>query len=268
MSEQDPLSRPIQLGFAAGLVESPEVTYGPELTSVRFPLEEGGFGRVTFEGLDSIRVSRGEHLPYPESDDGGGPPWPWVYVVDGSPWLAERHAYESRFYRGAYEFGGNVDEMLTEYRHFLLSFHDEFVEAIARGIWVETSDEELADNGLSEEHPFHGLTHLEPDAMLESSGVRSAVYTNPKPAETLVHDARLCSQKLIQVAALLDGRKSVHWTLELRASGGRPRSILRSCLGRQECSFDGVAGLSDIQHTIISWMEEVAARRRKKGTSD
>lgn len=96
VSEQDPLSRPIQLGFAAGLVESPEVTYGPELTSVRFPLEEGGFGRVTFEGLDSIRVSRGEHLPYPESDDGGGPPWSWVYVVDGSPWLAERQEVAAR----------------------------------------------------------------------------------------------------------------------------------------------------------------------------
>ncbi|MEM6791814.1 MAG: hypothetical protein AAF715_30120, partial [Myxococcota bacterium] len=70
---------------------------------------------------------------------------------------------------------GDVDEMLTEYSHYLLSFHDEFVEAITRGLWVETSKEALPRDALSAGHPFNGLTHLVPDSFLETAGLRCAV---------------------------------------------------------------------------------------------
>ena len=47
-------------------------------------------GRVTFEGLDALRVSRGEVAPYDDGHDFSS----WVYVVQSSRWLRERHEYE------------------------------------------------------------------------------------------------------------------------------------------------------------------------------
>ncbi|MEM9691731.1 MAG: hypothetical protein AAGA56_04245 [Myxococcota bacterium] len=158
--------------------------------------------------------------------------------------------------------------MLTEYSHYLLSFHDEFVEAIARGLWVETSKEALPRDALSAGHPFNGLTHLVPDSFLETAGLRCAVYANPRPIDLVEHDARLCSQKLLEIVMLGDGSRSVSWTLDLRTVAGKTRSTLRSYFGTAVRTFDGVAGLGDIRDTIFCWMVEVAERRRKMGLLD
>lgn len=45
--------------------------------------------------------------------------------------LEERHSYEMRYY---------ATPLLDTHRHYLFRFHDEFVEAIAEGIWLDQAD--------------------------------------------------------------------------------------------------------------------------------
>jgi hypothetical protein len=66
------------------LVPSPEgaeSAYSAPCFGVAYP---GDLGRVTFEGLDPIRRSRGEHLPYPADRY---KPGHWVYLLDQSGWV-------------------------------------------------------------------------------------------------------------------------------------------------------------------------------------
>jgi hypothetical protein len=72
-------------------------------------------GRVTFEGIDAVRAARGETLPYDINpsrtrDD-------WVFTVDDSPWLAERHHYEMQRYS---------TPLAETHQHYVFQFHDEF----------------------------------------------------------------------------------------------------------------------------------------------
>ncbi|MEU7604004.1 hypothetical protein [Streptomyces sp. NPDC041003] len=88
--------------------------------------EPGDLGRLTFERLEAIKVTGGEYLPY-ERPDGGG----WAYVMDDSPWLAERHDYVMRHYGRS---------LLEAHRHYVFVFHDEFIEAIGRGLRLDRVD--------------------------------------------------------------------------------------------------------------------------------
>jgi hypothetical protein len=105
------------------------VLYGEGPVVILYPAAEGEqWVRVTFEGLDSLRVCRGEYVPYEELPG----KYSAVYLVENSAWLRERHAYEAEHYRGSYEFGGDVDELLTDFQHYLFKFHDQYVEVLAR----------------------------------------------------------------------------------------------------------------------------------------
>ena len=129
----------------ADSVLSPQVYYADQLTGIYFTTEDDQFGRITFENLDSIKVSRGELIPY-EDDCKEGQSYCWVLKVKDSNWLSERHQYEKRTYGSTYELGGYVDEMLTDFNHFVFRFHDQFVEAISRGFWFEKNSESLFNN--------------------------------------------------------------------------------------------------------------------------
>ena len=129
----------IAVPVLADSVEGPTVAYGAGPASINFVTQDERWGRVTFEKLDSLRVSRGEYEPYP-SDWKEGDPVHWVSVVAPSPWLRERYGYEKRHYSQAYEFGGDVDEMLRDFSHYVFSFHDQFVEVLCAGIWFESAD--------------------------------------------------------------------------------------------------------------------------------
>ncbi len=63
--------------------------------------------------------------------------------IENSAWLKERHKYESVNDGSSYEFGGNVDEMLSDFNHDIFSFPDQFIEVITRGIWFEKDPENL-----------------------------------------------------------------------------------------------------------------------------
>src|SRR4051812_6175863 len=117
-------ARGIEIPYEPDSVLGPEINYGAgPPTAVYYQTEEDDWVRVTFEKLDALRVCRGEYLPYPDDWEARSAV-PSLYIVENSRWLRERHAYEARHYRTCYEFGGDVDEMLTEFDHYLLPFHD------------------------------------------------------------------------------------------------------------------------------------------------
>src|ERR1700741_1662357 len=104
---------PVMLGIPVpGIVDpvaGPIVSYGEVLesgsvlTSIKFVATDGGWACVTFEHLDSIRVSRGEYDPYPR-DRKPGDEFHWVFEVFPSQWLLERYEYEKKHYGQAPQF--------------------------------------------------------------------------------------------------------------------------------------------------------------------
>lgn len=255
----------LDVPFEADSVASPDVEYGEAMTAIHFITRDGRWGRVTFERLDSLRVSRGEYDPYPESPDDSR--YHWVQTVAESEWLKERYEYEKRHYGDSYNFNGDVDEMLTEYLHYVFSFHDEFVEVLAAGIWFESADAKLAEHELNTDHPLLGLRDVEATETLEGSGITCQVRVNPLPREELKRNARLCSQTVLEIAAELDGRASTDWTLTYRMRDGVERSYLRSYFGNAVECFTGIPERTAIEPTIQQWLTEVRERRRKMGKS-
>ena len=252
--------------FDADPVESPIVHYGKPFTAIHFETKDARWGRVTFERLDSLKISRGEFFPYalPTIEPSV---YSWVTTISNSAWLRERYEYEKRCYGTAYRFSGNVDEMLDEYSHYVFSFHDEFVEGIAAGIWFEAGKTFLGDQPVEPSHPLKGLSHLEPTERFESSGIRGFVRRNPLSHEDIDRAAALCSQTVFEVGADLDGRSSTSWSVTRRVRNGVPRSYLRNYFHNSVQSFDGIPTFTDIRPQIDQWFSEVRERRRKMGKS-
>jgi hypothetical protein len=256
--------RGIAVPVLADPVEGPIVAYGDGPASINLMTRDGRWARVTFEKLDSLRVSRGEHDPYP-SEWKEGDPLHWVSVVTPSPWLRERYDYEKRNYGQAYEFGGHVDEMLSDFSHYVFTFHDQFVEVICAGIWFELADEPIGNRDAAQTHPLADLPPPFGSESFAAHGITCQIRRNPRPLEALLKDAELCSQKLFQLAPELDGSASVSWTVALRVRDGRVRSYLKSYFGKVEQTFEGVATLDDVRPRIEEWLREVRERRRQMG---
>lgn len=47
-------------------------------------------------------------------------------MIENSSWQKECFDYENKYYGSAYEFGGDVKEMMTDLKHYLFSSHDQF----------------------------------------------------------------------------------------------------------------------------------------------
>src|SRR3954470_24627874 len=196
MKNSEAKSYGIAVPVEADSVDSPIVSYGGGApTSINFVTRDERWGRVTFEKLDSIRVCRGEYDAYPIHRNSGNPPR-WVSVVKPSPWLRERYRYEKEHYERAYEFGGSVEEMLSDYSHYVFRFHDEFVEVIGDGIWFEVGDDCLIDSEFSAGHPFTDLAWDASGETFESAGIVCQVRRNTRLIDELLKGAELCSQKL------------------------------------------------------------------------
>ena len=250
-------------------VESPEVIYGEFLPGIYFPAEDGRHGRVSFQGLDALRVCRGEYCPF-DNDSDEGKPSSWVFAVENSAWLVERHAYESEHYRDAYEFCGDVDEMLTDYSHYLFRFHDQFVEAIAAGIWFEVADSSLKGKPLPAEHPFLTLPVSTLTGFIDAHGMRCKVRTNPVSGDELIENARYCDYPVMDfILELPDdfaGETLTGFRLSARTRNRTVSSSLRGPLEGGVASFTGVAGLDRIRPYIERWMGEISERRRESGS--
>lgn len=254
----------LEVPLVADSVDSPIVQYGGAMTAVHFTTQDGRWGRITFERLDSIKVSRGEHEPFPpppsERDQ-----FHWVTTISDSAWLRERYDYERVHYGSSYNFCGNVGEMLDEFCHYVFCFHDQFVEAIAAGIWFESADEMLGERTLDSAHPFNGLTDVETAERFEGSGIVCSVRRNPLSIGEIERAATLCSQVILEVGAELDGRSSTSWSLTRRVRNGIGKTFLRDYFGNVVESYDGIPSVSQIRPRIDQWLAEVRERRTQMG---
>ncbi len=225
------------------------VVHYADTTAIHFRTHDERWGRVTFERLDSLKVSRGEAGPFPEPP--GDWEWfHWVGTVSNSQWLTERYEYEKRHYGDSYQICGNVDEMLEEYAHYVFTFHDEFVEAIAAGIWFDVSDELNLDRELDTSHPLEGLAHIQISEEFESSGIRCFVRRNPLPEAELHRAARLCSQTVLEISIEPDRIIKRRWFLTLRVINGTTRFYFRDSFGNSLGSRSGVPSLKEIRRLV------------------
>ena len=264
MPTSQQLAHGLEVPLKADSVDSPVVQYGGGMTAIHFTTDEGRWGRITFERLDSIKICRGEHHPFPLAP-GEADSFSWVTTISNSVWLRDRYEYERKYYGRAYNFGGNVDEMLTDFSHYVFSFHDQFVEVLAAGIWFESADTMLGSRDPDPDHPLRGLAHIEPSEKFEGSGITCQVRRNPLSTEELERRARLCSQPILEVAAELDGRTGTDWSLILRIRNGIRKTYLRNYFGNQVQTFDAIPNFSVIRPPIDKWLGEVRERRRKMG---
>lgn len=242
-------------------VLSPEVYYGDKLTGIYFPTEDEKFGRITFQNLDAIKVCRGENLPY-KDDWEQGKEVAWVFKIENSKWLRERFNYENENYGSSYEFGGDVNEMLTDFNHYLFSFHDQFVEVIAKGFWFEKDDNDLFKKDLKEGHPFLSLSETE-IMNLETSGIKYRAIFNTTPTETLIHNIEFCEQKLIEIAIEYEGNYSVSHTLTIMKRQGKMVSSLRSFFGKPIFEKEGLMTFDEIKPMIEKEIYEISERRKR-----
>jgi hypothetical protein len=267
MTKKDELAKYFPAPVDADYVLSPVVRYGDPFTAIDFVTSDDQFGRITFENLDSIKMSRGEELPFDDDWSRDKDYACWSAKVENSRWQIERYEYEKRVYGASYEFGGNVEDMLTDFSHYVFRFHDQFVEAIARGIWFEKSSTTLTDKPLQDGHPFLPLpeTHVE---KINAHHLSMRVRLNPKPIQDLIRGAAFCSQKLMEFVLEVENSRTVNHTLVLAYRNGKLISCFRGYFGREEKTFDHIATLSDVEPLIKTTMSEVAERRKKMGKND
>lgn len=257
-----PQARPFEHPFRPDSIDSPTVLYGEGPVVILYPAAEGGqWVRVTFEGFDSLRVCRGEYVPYEELPG----KYSAVYLVENSAWLRERYAYEAAHYRGSYEFGGDVDTMLTDFQHYLFKFHDQYVEVLARGVWFEASPQRFELGATPERHPLADLPESCTTERFTVEGITCQVRTDPRPMEELVKAARYCSQPLFHFALELEGRHTVSMSMVLRERRGELRSYCRGYFGNATASVSGIATLEQARSWVDPYIREVRERRRKMG---
>lgn len=251
-------AKEIPIPIIADSVLSPDFFYG-DRTAIYFVTEDDLYGRITFEKLDSVKICRGEAMPY-SFDHLAASQDIWVYQVENSRWQKERFDYENKHYGNRYEFGGDVNEMLDDFKHYLFSFHDQFIEVIARGFWFEQSLSPLFGEDLMEGHPFLplGLENME---SFEAHSLKTQIRWNPKAQEQLIHDAQFCSQKILQFALELEGNAHVDHTVSLSVQNGQLISTLQGYSNRTPLTFEGVVTLEEVLPYIKNYMEKVAERR-------
>ena len=257
-------AHPLEVPLIADSVEAPIVQYGGGMTAIHFATANGLWGRVTFDRLDSIKVSRGEYEPFPPASGQGGR-FPWVTTVSNSRWLQERYEYEKKHYGRSYNFCGNVDEMLTEFSHYVFNFHDQFVEVLSAGIWFESAANMLTSDELNSDHPLRGLRDVAPSEKFTEAGITCQVRRNPLSANELMRRAVFCSQPILEVASELDGHVGTDWSLTLRVRDGIIKIFLRNYFGNRVASFENVPDLLTIRPRIDNWLRDVRDRRRKIG---
>jgi hypothetical protein len=180
----------------------------------------------------------------------------WVFTVAESPWLAERHHYEMQRYSTA---------LLQTHQHYVFQFHDEFAEAIAEGIWLDTADRARPFGRLA----WHPLAVLDPGLPCErfrsASGIEWELRRAPVPDAELISGSQLCSQRLYQLNLVLDGHSREAASIWLRTRNGHVISRFTQPWPAGELARrEGVARPEDFAEHWEALLAGVAERRRKR----
>jgi hypothetical protein len=251
--------KPIQNGIVVPVVadtlEAPVIIYKSGFVALDFLSADGvTWWRVSFESLDALRVSKGEFEPY-LSGQVNQEPNRWVSIVKDAPWLLERCEYDHEWYGGISNWSETVIEMVREFDHYVFTFHDEYVEVIARGFWID----EL-EGWTPEQVPFSDLSETAHVEKCQVHGISYEIRTNPKPMGELIEKSSFCSQNLFQFAVEIGGVFSVDWSVKLRTREGKLGSSLRNQFGGTEEIYKGVVTVDQVLPQIEKWIGIIASR--------
>ena len=265
------LAKHIWIPIQANSVLSPTVVYnthgGRMVTGICFHTEDDEFGRITFYSLDAIKVCRGEEMPYPDdffsqTQRKPGDPYPWVWRIENSHWLLERYQYEKEHYGQQYEWGGDVNEMLTDYSHYHFHFHDEFVDVIARGFWYEKNHESLLDIELPPDHPLLPLQEIKV-RHFEKHAIKYKVVDNPLPAEEIVSNTAFCPQPLFEIHSEFEGKYSLDISATFLRRNGKLITVVKPRFSRAIHTSEEMTPFEEIQSLYESSLAKVADRRKQ-----
>lgn len=245
--------------FTPEVVEAPEIAFGKGGLIIDYLTQSDSWVRTVFDRMDSFRVARGEYPPYPRSETAES--WFPISVVRPSDWLTERHSYESRYYGQSYQFGGDVDEMLREFEHYLFEFHDEFVEVIAGGIHFEAHGDQPSGTEAAERPGWKWLPDSAHEERWQLSGIDCRLRMSQRSHADVIASSTLCDQVLFDLALDLDGRLQNTHRLCVRTREGRTVSRWRGSFGNAEKPFEGIPDIDDIRPLIEQYVAEVQDRR-------
>jgi hypothetical protein len=241
------IARAVSVPLTADSVAPPRLVYGSldvasgagrdeSYTAVYFEIAgSGSLGRITFEGLDAVKAARGELLPYDTA--GSRTAGDWVFTVGESPWLAERHYYETKLYS---------TPLWKTCQHYVFQFHDEFVEAIAEGSWLGVADRSRPF-GRPAQHPLDQLPSSLPcERFLSPLGIEWELRRSPRADSELIDGSHLCSQRVCQFNLILDGRTNEGASIWLRSRNELTTSrLVRPWPAGELARLDGLAQPSD-----------------------
>ena len=114
-------------------------------------------------------------------------------------------------------------------------------------------------------HPLAPLDAGAPRQRGISSGLAWELRLSVKPAEELLRDSMLCSQRLFELHLELDGSTSEPAVCWVRTSRGRTTSHLTRPVVGRFADVDGVATRDDVMPAWERYCSEVAERRRSMG---
>ncbi|HUB40101.1 MAG TPA: hypothetical protein VMA72_14720 [Streptosporangiaceae bacterium] len=199
-----------------------------------------------------MKAARGELLPYATASP--RIPGDWAFTVAESPWLAERHRYEMQLYS---------TPLLETHLHYVFQFHDEFVEAIARGIWLDTADPSRPFDRPTQ-HPLAPLPDSLPgERHLSPSGIEWELRRCARTDSELANGSHLCSQRVWQFDLILDGRSTEGASIWLRTRYGRITSrFIRPWPAGELGSREGLAQPDDFTEAWEQCLAAIAERRR------
>ncbi len=150
--------------------------------------------------------------------------------------------------------------IITDY-HYLFSFHDEFIEVIAKGFWFEKDANTLFKRELTDGHPFLPLPQTIVK-ILEVEGIKYKVIFNPTSIDEIIQNIRFCQQTLIEFAIEFEEKFSINMSLMLMQRQGKLISVLRQFFGTTEFEKEGIATFEDVRPFIEKHIKEIVERRR------
>lgn len=245
-----------------------EDVIGPEIYSNGVSLEmffmtrDEKFGRVIFDHVDSYKVYRGEGVLYDKRMT-AYTNYPWIYRLINSEWQFQRYLDEKTMYEFCYEFGGNVSEMLTDMNNYVFEFHDETVEVIAKGFWIETSPKPLWRKPLQKDNPLNPNFIGKIDEF-EIEGILCRMVTNKAPTECLIEQTKFCHQTLAIFEVEFEGNFSRHLSLVIFQRSNQLYSELKPIIGKP---LIGQLGTIDIDTAVQEFEKaviEISARRKNR----
>ena len=229
--------------------------------TIEYTANSGRTVRVSFDRWDALRFGRGWPYSREQVVDVERMEWmsPWFFVVEDSPWLPERHAHMKERPDDWHRNVGSVEDMLTDFSHYVLCFPRECIEVIAAGIWFEHANGPF--EGWEADHP---LKDLGPEHRVDAFTYKDDSYEirqNRMPLDEIRRRAQLCEQPLAEFLCQ-NPRPYVLLRLTIRERDGATTCILRWRFGGDIARYRSIPSLDEVCQVFLAELDGIESRRR------